>query len=218
MKFYCFIQARYSSKRLRGKVLKKIGRLTLLEILIRRLKKSKKISKIVVLTSSTNSDQKIVSFCKKKKIHFFCGSLNNVFLRFKSAIKKYKPEKVIRISADSPLMDWRLIDKMILFSNNKKSFDLISNIKYRTFPKGQSVEIINPKIFNLSSKILSKNQKEHVTKYFYLKDEYKIFNFRQKKKYDNYNLCVDKNDDYHFISRLIKKKGIFATWKNYVKK
>ena len=115
MKFYCFIQARYSSKRLRGKVLKKIGRLTLLEILIRRLKKSKKISKIVVLTSSTNSDQKIVSFCKKKKIHFFCGSLNNVFLRFKSAIKKYKPEKVIRISADSPLMDWRLIDKMILF-------------------------------------------------------------------------------------------------------
>ena len=56
-------------------------------------------------------------------------------------------------------MDWRLIDKMILFSNNKKSFDLISNIKYRTFPKGQSVEIINLKIFNLSSKILSKNQK-----------------------------------------------------------
>ena len=42
MKFYCFIQARYSSKRLRGKVLKKIGRLTLLEILIRRLKKVKK--------------------------------------------------------------------------------------------------------------------------------------------------------------------------------
>lgn len=218
MKFYCFIQARYSSKRLRGKVLKKIGRLTLLEILIRRLKKSKKISKIVVLTSSTNTDQKIVSFCKKKKIHFFCGSLNNVFFRFKSAIKKYKPEKVIRISADSPLMDWRLIDKMILFSNNKKSFDLISNIKYRTFPKGQSVEILNPKIFNLSSKILSKNQKEHVTKYFYLKDKYKIFNFRQKKKYDNYNLCVDKKEDILFISRLIKKKGIFATWKNYVKK
>ena len=27
-----------------------------------------------------------------------------------------------------------------------------------------------------------------------------------KKKYDNYNLCVDKNDDYHFISRLIKKR------------
>ena len=125
--------------------------------------------------------KKLLVSVKKKKFIFFCGSLNNVFLRFKSAIKKYKPEKVIRISADSPLMDWRLIDKMILFSNNKKSFDLISNIKYRTFPKGQSVEIINPKIFNLSSKILSKNQKEHVTKYFYLKDEYKIFNFRQKK-------------------------------------
>ena len=58
MKYYCFVQARYSSKRLRGKVLKKFGKLTLLEILIKRLRKSKKIDQIIVLTSKSNEDKK----------------------------------------------------------------------------------------------------------------------------------------------------------------
>ncbi len=217
MKFYFFIQARYSSKRLRGKVLKKIDGSTLLEILIKRLKKSKKTNKIVVLTSSTNSDRKIVSFCKKKKIHYFCGSLNNVFLRFKDAIKKYKPEKVIRISADSPLIDWRLVDKMIGLSKKYSTYDIISNVKNRTFPKGQSVEILDPRIFNLSSNQLTNDQKEHVTKFFYEKKKYKILNYRLKKNYNIYNLSVDEYNDYLLVSKLIKKKGIFGTWMNYVK-
>ena len=47
MNHYCFVQARYSSQRLRGKVLKKFGRFTLLEVLLKRLRKSKKITKIL---------------------------------------------------------------------------------------------------------------------------------------------------------------------------
>ena len=90
MKYYCFVQARYSSKRLKGKVLKKFGRHTLLEILLKRLKKSKQIDKIIVLTSTSQYDKKIVNLCKKKNIEYFTGSMNNVFLRFKNATKKYE--------------------------------------------------------------------------------------------------------------------------------
>ena len=61
--------------------------------------------------------------------------MNNVFLRFKNATKKYKPNKIIRISADSPLMDWRLVDRMINFSKRIVSFDIISNVK-KNFSKG----------------------------------------------------------------------------------
>ena len=71
MSYYCFIQARYSSKRLPGKVLKKISNLTLLEILLKRLNKSKQISKIIILTSHKKDDRRIVSLCKKKKLIFF---------------------------------------------------------------------------------------------------------------------------------------------------
>lgn len=217
MNYYCFIQARYSSKRLRGKVLKKFGKISLLEILLKRLKKSKKISKIIVLTSNSNQDKKIISLCKKNKIDYFSGPLHNVFLRFQIAINKYKPENIIRISADSPLIDWKLVDKMITISKNFSSYDVISNVKNRTFPKGQSVEILKSEIFNISSNLLTKDQKEHVTKFFYEKRKYKIYSHESKKKFNEWNLSVDEYDDYLNISRLIKKKGIFANWRSYVK-
>ena len=123
---------------------------------------------------------------------------------------------MIRICADSPLIDWRLIDRMINLSKNLVDYDIISNVNVRTFPKGQSVEIIEPKIFGIPSKSLSLSQKEHVTKFFYDRKNYKIFNFKSKKNYKNYNLCVDNYNDYLLVLKLIKKKGIFAPWKNYV--
>jgi spore coat polysaccharide biosynthesis protein SpsF len=217
MSYYCFVQARYSSKRLRGKVLKKLGKFTLLEILLKRLKKSKKINKIIVLTSNSKEDKKIINLCKKNKIDYFSGSLSNVFLRFKLAIKKYNPKKVIRICADSPLIDWRLIDKMINLSKKFSSYDIISNVKVRTFPKGQSIEILKPEIFSVSNNLLTTDQKEHVTKFFYDKKRYKIHNYKSKKNYNNCSLCIDNYDDYLLVSKLIKKKGIFANWKAYVK-
>lgn len=218
MENYCFVQARFSSRRLKGKVLKKIGKYTLLEILIKRLKKSKKINKIIVLTSTSRSDKKIIKLCNKIKISYFAGPLNNVFLRFKKAIKKYKPKKIIRISADSPLMDWNLIDKMIDISIKKKKFDIITNVYERSYPKGQSIEILNTKLFNINDNLLNDEQREHVTKYFYNKKKFKILNVKLKNNYSNINLCVDELKDYLFISKLIKKKGIFASWKKYAKK
>ena len=217
MNYYCFIQARYSSKRLRGKVLKKFGKLTLLEILIKRLNKRKKIDEIIVLTSKSIEDKKIINLCKKKKFKYFSGSLQNVFSRFQQAIKKFRPKKIIRICADSPLIDWRIIDKMIDISNNNDFYDVISNVKIRTFPKGQSVEILNPKIFNLKNNLLSKDQKEHVTKYFYLNKKYKIKNVKNKIKYNKLNLSVDDYSDYIKISRLVKKLGMYKPWSTYVK-
>ena len=129
MSYYCFVQARFSSKRLRGKVLKKFGKITLLEILIKRLQRSKKIKKIIILTSNSKQDKKIINLCKKINIDYFKGSLSNVYFRFKSAINKYKPKKVIRISADSPLVDWKLVDVMIDISKKKTAYEIISNVK-----------------------------------------------------------------------------------------
>lgn len=216
MSYYCFVQARYSSKRLRGKVLKKFGNLTLIEILIERLKKCKKIDKIVILTSNSKDDKKIVKLCIRKNFSYFCGPLKNVFLRFKKATIKFNPKRIIRISADSPLIDWRLVDKMISLSKKHKTYDIISNVKTRTFPKGQSIEILKPKIFMKSSKKLTDSQKEHVTKFFYDSKKYKIYNHRLKKRFDMYNLSIDKLEDYLLVSRLIKKCGILDKWRNYV--
>ena len=78
----CIIQARYSSKRLPGKVLKKILGNTVLQRVVNQVKKSKKISKIIIATSKHKTDKRIINFCNKNKIHCTSGPLNNVFKRF----------------------------------------------------------------------------------------------------------------------------------------
>ena len=65
------IQARYSSTRFPGKILKKIGKVSILEILIKRLKKSKNIQDIIVACTSNPKDKEIINFCKKLNIKYF---------------------------------------------------------------------------------------------------------------------------------------------------
>ena len=67
MQIIATIQARYASKRFPGKVLKKIGNKTILQILIERLKRSKYIKKIYVSTSKNISNIKLINYLKKKK-------------------------------------------------------------------------------------------------------------------------------------------------------
>ena len=152
----CIIQARYSSKRLPGKVLKKILGATVLKRVVDQVKKSKKISKIIIATSNHKTDKKIINFCKKNKIQCISGPLNNVFKRFYSIIVQQHCKSFVRISADSPLIDPSLIDRAVTIFN-KKRYDIVTNVFPRTFPKGFSVEVVNSKlILEFLSKIKKK--------------------------------------------------------------
>ena len=163
------IQARTSSYRLKEKVLKKINNIEILKILILRLKKVIEIKKIIVATSHQKGDRKIVKLCLKNKIDYFTGPLNNVRKRFELCINKFNLKNVVmRISADSPFIDINLIKKMIKIQKKKKNYDIVTNVYPRSFPKGQSIEIVKTKLFKkLSLKKMSPNENEHVTQYFY---------------------------------------------------
>ena len=208
----CIIQARYSSKRLPGKVLKRILNRTVLERVINQLNNSKKISKIIIATSNHRTDKKIINFCNKNKINFLSGSLNNVFKRFYSIIVHENCKSFVRISADSPLLDYSLIDKAVtLFKTNQ--YDIVTNVFPRTFPKGFSVEVIKAKIIlDCLLKIKKKRHKEHLTSFFY--DNYKNFkikNFYNKINNSNINLSIDNLADFIRIKNIIK----FCKNKNY---
>ena len=74
----CIIQARCGSKRLKGKIFKKIRNIRIIDMVINKVKKSKKISDIIIATSKYKVDSDIETYCKNKKIKIFRGSLNNV--------------------------------------------------------------------------------------------------------------------------------------------
>ncbi len=205
----CIVQARMSSKRLPGKTFKKINNISILEILIKNLKKNSKIKKIIVATSKNDEDKKIVNFCKKNNVDHYIGPLNNVFKRLFSCARDYKFDYFMRINADSPFLDNKLINKLILIKHKNKDYDLYTNVFPRSFPKGQSLEIIKTSIMKNLNEKLNKSQKEHVTKYFYEnKKKYRIYNMLNSINYSEFNLSIDTKLDLNKFRKIFKKKNL----------
>ena len=202
------IQARCSSKRFPNKVLKKIYGKPLIHHVILKLLKSKKITKIIVATSNHKSDDKLAKYLKKIKVELFRGSLKNVAKRFLDLALLKKKKFFLRISGDSPLIDFKIVDQAISIFKKNKRYDIVTNICPRSFPKGQSVEILKTQILKNNILKMSKNEKEHVTKYFYkYSKKFYIKNFRNKIKTKSIKLAIDnKNDLAKILNRLDKKQ------------
>ena len=164
-KVLAIVQARYFASRLPGKVLKKINNKTVLEILIKRLLKSKKISKVIIACSSNKMDKEIIKIANKVKIDYFVGSEKNVLKRYYLAAKKFKFNNICRITADCPLIDANIVD-LVIKNFFEKKVDYASNAIPPSFPDGLDVEIFNFKSLSKAYKnAKSDHDKEHVNPY-----------------------------------------------------
>ncbi|WP_415300327.1 cytidylyltransferase domain-containing protein [Candidatus Pelagibacter sp. Uisw_134_02] len=202
------IQARSNSRRFRNKVLFPIYGIPIIQYVVTRAKASKNVKKVIVSSSINKSDDKLIRYLKDKKINFYRGNLQNVALRLYKTAQKNKSKFFIRINGDSPLIDTHLIDKAIKIHNNaKKKFDLITNVFPRSYPKGQSVEIIKVSLFKKHIKKFSALEKEHVTMYFYKNfKNFNIKNFAFKGNKKIMNLSIDTKIDLKRILKNFTKK------------
>ena len=110
------IQARTGSSRLPGKIMMKIEGKTMLEHMIERVSKSKKLDKIVIATTTKENDDVIVSLAKQLKIDYFRGSEDDVLDRYYKASKQFDADVVVRLCSDSPLLDGKIIDDVVAVS------------------------------------------------------------------------------------------------------
>ena len=158
-----FIQARVDSSRLPGKVLLKIKNKSILELIYKRLKKSKFISKIVFIIPNDNKNLILEKKLKNLKYEYFKGSNSNVLKRYYEAAKYFQSENLVRVTADCPLIDPFIIDKMIS-TFKKGNLDYISNNNPPTFAHGLDAEIIKIKALEKAYRTAkSLRDKEHVT-------------------------------------------------------
>ena len=207
MNFYATIQARTSSSRLPGKVLKKIGGKTILEILINRIKKSEKIKNIIVATTNNKSDDAIVKLCKKKKIRYFRGSEDDVLNRISNCLKKNKIEYHVELFGDSPLLDPQLLDKFITIFKTQK-LDYLTNSIKTTYPPGMEINIYKSKVLFHLDKIIKKHSRsrEHsIGNIKYNKNKkFKIKNIIAPKhlRYPNIYFEIDTVKDYAFFQKM----------------
>lgn len=205
MKVASIIQARMGSQRFPGKVLKEIKGKPLLLYLVESMQRCSSVDEIVIATSDDRSDSPIVDFCVEKKISYFTGSLKNVAKRFQDLLAIFHVDAFVRISGDSPLIDHRLVTQAVdIFC--KSSCDIVTNVQKRTFPKGQSVEVIRRNLYCTHYPFfVGEYDQEHVTPYFYRnKEKFNIFNLESGNDWGLVQLSIDTPEDFLVIENMIE--------------
>ncbi len=149
MDFSIIIQARMGSTRLPSKTMMKIKNKSLLDYVYNQVSHSKKISKIVIATTTLSEDDTIFNYANSKNILVFRGDSENVLDRFYQCAKKFHLKNIVRITADNPLIDPIIID-LCIEEFNKKDYDYVSNTISKKnnvwqydlngFPHGMAIE------------------------------------------------------------------------------
>lgn len=200
------LQARTSSSRLPGKVLKPILGVPMLLRQIERIRRSRRIENMVLATSTDPSDDSIAKLSDENGVECFRGSLNDVLDRFYQAAKLSMPEHVVRLTGDCPLADPEIIDQVIAFylSGN---FDYASNTVPPSFPDGLDVEIFRYRCLEEAWKEARlPSQREHVTPFIHQHAKrFKLGNFASKWDLSSLRWTVDESLDLELVRKIYEE-------------
>jgi len=208
----CIIQARMSSSRLPGKVLKQICGLPMLGWVVKRASRSRLISSIIVATTIDPGDDLIETFCQSEGISCFRGSEFDVLDRYYQAAKPQHADIVVRLTADCPLIDAALIDATIeklIEENADFSANRLPPPFKRTFPIGLDTEVATFKALETAWKLAEKPfEREHVMPYLYdPQNNFKVTVLDAENDYGNQRWTVDTPEDLEFIHQVTKELG-----------
>lgn len=197
------LQARVSSTRLPGKVLKPIVGRPMLARQIERLGRMRRVEKLIVATSQDSSDDPIEKLCREVGVNCFRGSLNDVLDRYYWAAKPYDPQHVVRLTGDCPLADCDLIGRVIDF-HLAGDYDYTSNSLNPSFPHGLDVEVIRfTSLFQAWREAELQPHREHVTPFIYENPRhFKLGSFTNGQNLSSLRWTVDEQVDYELVSRI----------------
>ncbi len=200
MKYLVLIQARCGSSRLPNKVMKEIAGKTDLQWVIERIKRSKKIDEVMVITSIEKNNLPLIRLCTELGIRIFVGSEEDVLDRFYQAAKLIQPQYVIRITADCPLFDWNYLDMAI--EQLKEETDYLTGFT-ESFPDGLDIEIIKYSALKCSwNEAVLASEREHVTQYIRKHPEKFLHQNLECpiKNIGNKRWTLDEDEDFEMIS------------------
>ncbi len=196
MNFIAIIQARMGSTRLPKKVMMEIGGVPIIELLIRRLSKSKKITKIIVATSNHKNNYPLIKHVENLGYHVYCGSEKDVLGRYFYAAQEAKAKVIVRITGDCPLVDPLLVDDVIegFIKNNA---DYASNREPATYPDGLDVEVFSMQALDMANnEARSAHQREHVTPYIINSEKFSKFYLTNSEDLSMERWTVDELEDF----------------------
>jgi spore coat polysaccharide biosynthesis protein SpsF len=201
------VQARMTSTRLPGKVLLPILGRPMLSYQMERLERVASNPRLVVATTTNNTDDVIVRFCEQSGYDYVRGPEADVLCRYCAAIEKFGAHAVIRVTSDCPLLDPAVVDRVWEeFTNAGTRCDYASNMLRLTYPYGMAVEVVTASaLLEAQQQARAPAEREHVTPYVYWRPErFALRSVELDRDLSFHRWTVDTPEDFELVSRILK--------------
>ena len=199
------IQARTGSSRFPQKIFAEIGGIPLLRLVVERCKLSTHIGRVVVATTCSSSDDRVVDACEKWGVSTFRGSEEDVLRRFAEAATTFDIDIVVRVTADDPFKDPDIIDRAIELLVSSPEMDYVSNTVHPTYPEGLDIEVFHRKALLQADREASlPSEREHVTPFIWKRSkDFRIFNFEADEDFSHLRWTIDYPRDLTMMNELV---------------
>jgi spore coat polysaccharide biosynthesis protein SpsF len=201
------VQARMGSSRFPGKVLAPFAGSTVLQHVLKQLGRVSHPLALIVATTDRDEDDAVASACAESGVDVFRGSAEDVLGRFVACIDgmSVRPELVLRICADRPLLCPVLVDELLAAYVELGRPDYLSNNLPPSYPDGLDLELVRAECLEQAhSETDDPYEREHVTPFVYRRTE----RFRLAGlvcpfgNFSHVRTALDTRDDHERLIRL----------------
>jgi spore coat polysaccharide biosynthesis protein SpsF len=205
MRRVLIVQARMSSTRLPGKVLMDVAGRPMLERQLQRLMRCSRVDEIVLAVTTNPDDEPLLTLARRVGVRWFRGSEYDVLSRYREAAREADADLVIRVTADSPLIDPEETDTVVAELEDRRSCDYASNGLDRSLPRGLEAEALWRDVLERIDRLAtSAAAREHVTWFCYGErpDLFALHSVRRPYHAADLRWTVDTREDLAVVRQL----------------
>lgn len=202
------IQARLSSTRLPGKVLRPLGGRSTLSWVIRAAARTHNVDTVILATSTAAEDDPVAEEATKCGAEVVRGPLDDVLARYLMAVDEHPCDAVVRLTADCPLHDPALIAQVVGTWRADPTLDYVSNIVVRRYPRGFDTELVRRETLEEQGETATGPHREHVTSNLYTRpDTYRIAGVIPGVDNSDLRVTLDTPEDAQLLDAVVAALG-----------
>lgn len=202
------IQARASSTRLPGKVLRPLGGRSVLGWVVRAARATPGVDAVIVATSDSPGDAPVAEEAARCGAEVVRGPLDDVLARFVLACERHPADAVVRLTADCPLLDPRLIAQLVTLWRAQPHLDYVSNTLVRSLPRGLDAELVRAAVLAEQARRPAGSHREHVTSGVYGDPQrYACAGVVVAPSADDLRVTLDTEQDWALLTGLVAELG-----------
>ncbi len=199
------IEARMTSSRFPGKVMKPVAGKPVLEFMIERLRRSRYLDDIIIATTTNKDDDIIEDLAHRIGVGIFRGSESDVMGRVLGAANSARADVIMETMADTPFIDPELVDRGIE-EFYLSGVDYAANCLIDTYAVGFEVQVFPIKILaDAASRTDDIVDRTHVSYYIYKHPElYRSLNWEAppELRAPEFRMTLDEESDYLAITKV----------------